>query len=69
VLEILVKVLLTFVPKEVIEMMDTMMMRASMTAYSTAVGPSSPRTKFRKAFKKLDFMQIPSTSGKMTDGL
>ena len=41
VLEILVKVLLTLVPNDVMEIMHTMMMRANMTAYSTAVGPSS----------------------------
>jgi hypothetical protein len=35
------KVVLAFEPKVVIAPMRTTMIRASMTAYSTAVGPSS----------------------------
>src|SRR5688572_10485598 len=37
----LVKVLLALLPSVVIAVMQTTMIRASMTAYSTAVGPSS----------------------------
>jgi hypothetical protein len=59
VLEILVKVLLTLVPKEVIEMMDTMMISANMTAYSTAVGPSSRRAKSMTAFFNLVNIRLP----------
>jgi len=33
------KVLLTLVPKVVIAAMETMMIRATITAYSNAVGP------------------------------
>src|SRR5262245_59064313 len=40
-----VKVLLALVPRAVMAVMHTTMIRASMTAYSTAVGPSS---RFRK---------------------
>src|ERR1043165_2814483 len=39
--ETLLKVLLAFDPSVVMAAMHTTMMRASMTAYSTAVGPSS----------------------------
>ncbi len=35
------KVLLTLVPSVVIAAIDTTIMRATITAYSTAVGPSS----------------------------
>ena len=35
------KVLLTFVPKVVIAAMETTIIRATITAYSTAVGPFS----------------------------
>jgi len=45
VLETLVKVLLALVPRAVMAVMHTTIIRASMTAYSTAVGPSS---RFRK---------------------
>ena len=41
-----VNVALAFVPRVVIAAMQTTMMSASMTAYSTAVGPSS---RFRKS--------------------
>src|SRR5437660_7971213 len=41
-----VKVLLALVPRAVIAVMHTTMIRASMTAYSTAVGPSSRARKF-----------------------
>ena len=39
----LVKVLFALEPKAVIAVMHTTIIRASMTAYSTAVGPSSGR--------------------------
>src|SRR5947209_7914706 len=45
VFETLVNVLLAFVPRAVIAVMHTTIIRANMTAYSTAVGPSS---RFRK---------------------
>src|SRR6266511_466310 len=37
----LVKVLLALLPRAVMAVMQTTMIKASMTAYSTAVGPSS----------------------------
>src|SRR5438477_229024 len=40
------KVLLALVPRAVMATMHTTMIRASMTAYSTAVGPSSRFRKF-----------------------
>src|SRR5438552_18265972 len=43
--ETVVNVLLALVPRAVMAVMHTTMIRASMTAYSTAVGPSS---RFRK---------------------
>src|SRR5712664_776134 len=42
----LVNVLLALVPSAVIAVMHTTMISASMTAYSTAVGPSSRARKF-----------------------
>src|SRR5437870_3190586 len=42
----LVNVLLALVPRAVMAVMQTTIMRASITAYSTAVGPSSRRRKF-----------------------
>src|SRR5207253_1797491 len=44
-----VKVLLALVPRAVIAVIHTTMIRASMTAYSTAVGPSSLRKNARTA--------------------
>jgi hypothetical protein len=46
----LVNVLLALLPRVVMAAMHTTMMRASMTAYSTAVGPSSRLRKFTKLF-------------------
>ena len=40
-LDTLVNVLLALVPRAVMAVMHTTMINASMTAYSTAVGPSS----------------------------
>src|SRR3954452_14096609 len=40
------KVLLALLPRAVMAVMQTTMIRASMTAYSTAVGPSSAWTNF-----------------------
>src|SRR5438067_1310032 len=52
-----VKVLLALVPSAVIAVMHTTMIRASMTAYSTAVGPSSF---FRKATRCcVNFCMVP----------
>src|SRR5437016_5842632 len=42
----LVKVALALVPRAVMAVMHTTIIRASMTAYSTAVGPSSRLRKF-----------------------
>src|SRR5947199_49036 len=47
------KVLLAFVPRAVMAVMHTTMIRASMTAYSTAVGPSSRLRKFATLEKNL----------------
>jgi hypothetical protein len=46
-LAILLNVLLVFEPTELIAAKHTMMIKASMTAYSTAVGPSSEARKRR----------------------
>src|SRR5262245_41939700 len=53
VLETLVNVLLAFEPRAVIAVMQTTMMRANMTAYSTAVGPSSRARKSTTKFLRL----------------
>src|SRR5262245_46483398 len=45
-LDTLVKVLLALLPRAVMAVMHTTTIRASMTAYSTAVGPSSRCRKF-----------------------
>src|SRR5207247_1429962 len=45
----LLKVLLTLEPRAVMEVMHTTTIRASITAYSTAVGPSSLRKNARTA--------------------
>jgi hypothetical protein len=42
----LLNVLLAAVPRAVMAVMQTTTIRASITAYSTAVGPSSARKKF-----------------------
>ena len=44
--EVVANVLLALLPSVVIAAMHTTIMSASMTAYSTAVGPSSLRMKF-----------------------
>ena len=43
--EMLLKVVLAFVPTAVIAVRQTITIRASITAYSTAVGPSSETRK------------------------
>src|SRR5919202_6772270 len=48
-----VKVLLALVPRAVIAVMHTTMISASITAYSTAVGPSSAFRKFTRAWLNL----------------
>jgi hypothetical protein len=54
----LVNVVLAFVPNALIAVKHTMIINASITAYSTAVGPSSERIK-RRNFRASDFMDIP----------
>jgi hypothetical protein len=49
---------LALVPIELIAVRHTMIINASITAYSTAVGPSSETRKLRN-FKATDFMDIP----------
>src|SRR6476620_3946320 len=58
-LETLVKVLLALVPRAVIATMHTTMMRANITAYSTAVGPSSFARKARTCFVRVPIMISP----------
>src|SRR5258707_1335916 len=50
-----VNVLLAFVPRVVIAVRQTTTIRASMTAYSTAVGPSS---RFKKSTTKLPSLRM-----------
>src|SRR5947209_2862894 len=52
------KVALALVPMVVIAVMHTTMIRASMTAYSTAVGPSSRLTKLTTAWEKRDSIAV-----------
>jgi hypothetical protein len=54
----LLNVLLAFVPTALMAVKHTMTMRDSITAYSTAVGPSS-ETRKRCTFRASDFMGIP----------
>jgi hypothetical protein len=54
----LLKAELAFVPIDVIAVKHTITIKASITAYSTAVGPSS-ETRKRRNFKDKDFMAIP----------
>src|SRR5215467_6057607 len=74
-----VKVLLALVPRAVMATMHTTIIRANITAYSTAVGPSSC---FRKRTTALDIRDnmtnlflvqrksmCPETSGKFPDPL
>jgi hypothetical protein len=49
---------LAFVPIELIAVKHTITIKASITAYSTAVGPSS-QTRNRRNFKASDFINIP----------
>jgi hypothetical protein len=46
------------VPIELIAVKHTITIKASITAYSTAVGPSS-ETRKRRNFRASDFMDIP----------
>src|SRR5205823_6589343 len=55
-----VNVLLAFEPKAVMAVMHTTMMRASMTAYSTAVGPSSRLRKSTTKFLRLFMTKVLS---------
>jgi len=54
----LLNVELAFVPIELIAVKHTITIKASITAYSTAVGPSS-QTRKRRNFKASDFIDIP----------
>lgn len=54
------KVELTLVPSEVTMVMQATMMSASITAYSTAVGPSSRCRKSTTEFAKRDSMCVSS---------
>jgi hypothetical protein len=54
----LLNVELALVPIELIAVKHTITIKASITAYSTAVGPSS-QTRKRRNFKASDFMDIP----------
>src|SRR4051794_782943 len=54
-----VKVCLALVPRVVMAAMQTTMIRASMTAYSTAVGPSSRFMKSTTAFVNVRMTRFP----------
>jgi len=56
-----VNVVLVFVPTVRTATKQTMMTSASMTAYSTAVGPSADRTRFKTSFLGR-FMAVGSQS-------
>src|SRR5262245_59529468 len=60
---VLLKVWLALVPSAVMAVMQTTMMRASMTAYSTAVGPSPSRTNWRAFSNNLYMHNTPSVPG------
>src|SRR5687767_6995841 len=60
--ETLEKVLLALVPRAVIAVMHTTMIRASMTAYSTAVGPSSRLRKFTTRSANLRMVLVLSAT-------
>src|SRR5207237_1292078 len=53
------KVLLALEPRALMAAMQTTMIRASMTAYSTAVGPSSAFRNFTRAFVNLRISFVP----------
>ena len=55
----LVNTVLAFVPSVLIAVKHTIMINASITAYSTAVGPSSETRKWRN-FKVSDFIASSS---------
>ena len=55
-----VNVLLAFEPRALIAAMHTTIIRASMTAYSTAVGPSSFFRKFRANCPRVRIDESPS---------
>src|SRR5215475_13830468 len=54
----LVNVLLALVPRAVMAVMHTTIIRASMTAYSTAVGPSSRFRKFTTLWVNLRIIRM-----------
>src|SRR5215469_2327255 len=67
----LLKVLLALEPKVVIAAMQTTMIRASITAYSTAVGPSSffrKLTNFWVSLRISNLLERLSTSLEITAG-
>src|SRR5438309_460070 len=55
----LLNVLFAFEPRVVMAAMQTTMIRASITAYSTAVGPSSRLRKFTNFFARLRISLSP----------
>src|ERR1700733_7847073 len=59
----LVNVLLALVPRAVMAVMHTTIIRASMTAYSTAVGPSSRFMKFTTAWVRYFIFICPFSAG------
>src|SRR5437868_4791086 len=67
-LSTVVNVALALLPRVVIAPMQTTMMRASMTAYSTAVGPSSDFKKFNTNGRSLRMCPVLSkeTVGKVS---
>src|SRR5947209_4541517 len=62
------KVLEALEPRELIAAMQTTMIRASMTAYSTAVGPSSAFRNFTTPRVRFDSMRQPSFRLVLTKG-
>lgn len=57
-MDTLLNVELAFEPIALIAAKQTITIKANMTAYSTAVGPSS-ETRKRRNFRASDFMDIP----------
>ena len=64
-----VKVVLAFWPSVVMAARQTTMMRANMTAYSTAVGPSSRSQKSTTAFLMRDNITNTSSVGKSASAI
>src|SRR5207237_1360925 len=64
-----VNVVLALVPRVVMAPMQTTMIRASMTAYSTAVGPSSRFRKFTTDFARLRISTVPLLKTQESKGI